>query len=285
MTNVEYNEDLHQYKIDGEIVPSVTELAKQFSGLNTEWLEKHPEFAERGTIMHNQLADFYKNGVVPTDEKALAITELIMPSKAQQVEALVYNKTLKYAGTVDMLVMDGKVCKALIDFKSGENGNKRYYRCQLSLYLWALSDMGVDISGTKMFIVTPHGAQAFEPLFWDEMKAMSADMASKISPDDEDLREIEDLEEQVATLAPYVQNYNELKQKLSEKLSAMFVKTGTRKYMGSNYQFSYTPESTRFTFDSKLARLMLGDEAGKCDKEVKVAGSVRMTEIKGITDE
>ena len=53
---LEYNEELHQYTLDGDIVPSVTELAKKFSGLNTEWLEKHPEFAERGTIMHNQLA-------------------------------------------------------------------------------------------------------------------------------------------------------------------------------------------------------------------------------------
>ena len=203
----------------------------------------------------------------------------------QQVEVLVYNTTLKYAGTIDMLVMDGKVCKALIDFKSGENGNKRYYRCQLSLYLWALSDMGVDISGTKMYIVTPGGVESFDPLFWDEMKSMSDDMASKVDPDDKDLLEIIDLEDQVAAIAPYVKVYNETKQKLNEKLSAMFTKTGTRKYTGSNYKFSYTPETTRFTFDTKLARLMLGDEASKCDKETKVAGTVRMTEIKGIENE
>lgn len=285
MANVEYNEELHQYKIDGEIVPSVTELAKKFSGLNTEWLEKHPEFAERGTVMHNQLADYYKGGEMPTDPKAIAITELLAPAKNQQVEVLVYNTELKYAGTVDMLVMDGKVCKALIDFKSGENGNKRYYRCQLSLYLWALSNMGVDISGTKMYIVTPGGVESFDPLFWDEMKSMSDDMASKVNPDDGSLAEIEDLEEQLSVLAPYVQNYNETKQKLNEKLSALFVKTGTTKYMGSNYRFSYTPESTRITFDTKLARLMLGDEASKCDRETKVAGTIRMTEIKGKPNE
>ena len=129
MANIEYNEELHQYKIDGEIVPSVTELAKQFSGLNTEWLEKHPEYAERGTVMHNQLAEYYKDGKMPTDPKAVAITELLAPAGNQQVEVLVYNTTLKYAGTIEMLVMDGKVCKALIDFKSGENGNKRYSSC------------------------------------------------------------------------------------------------------------------------------------------------------------
>lgn len=285
MANIEYNEELHQYKIDGEIVPSVTELAKKFSGLNTEWLEKHPEYAERGTVMHNQLADYYKGGEMPTDPKAVAITEILAPAKNQQVEVLVYNATLGYAGTIDMLVMDGKVCKALIDFKSGENGNKRYYRCQLSLYLWALSDMGVDISGTKMYIVTPGGVESFDPLFWDEMKSMADDMASKVDPDDKDLLEIMDLEDQVSAIAPYVKVYNETKQKLNEKLSAMFTKTGTRKYTGSNYKFSYTPESTRITFDTKLARLMLGDEAGKCDRETKVAGTVRMTEIKGIDNE
>lgn len=282
MANVEYNEELHQYKIDGEIVPSVTELAKKFSGLNTEWLEKHPEFAERGTVMHNQLAEYYKDGTMPADPKAVAITELVLKADNQQVEVLVYNEKLKYAGTVDMLVMDGSKCVALIDFKSGEHGNKRYYNCQLSLYLLALQDMGVDISETKMFIVTPSGAQIFAPMSWEDMQDLAVgDLVTKVDPEDNDLQAIEDLEQRIAELAPYVQSYNELSQQLKEKLTAKFTETGTKKYVGSFYRFSMTPESTRVTFDTKKARLLLGDKAQECETETRVSGSIRMTEIKG----
>lgn len=280
MANIEYNEELHQYKMDGEIVPSVTELAKKFSGLNTEWLEKHPEFAERGTIMHNQLAEYYKEGTTPTDPKALAISEMIFRTEKQQAEVLVYNETLKYAGTVDLLVMDEKKCRALVDFKSGENGNKRYYRCQLSLYLLALQDMGVDISETKMFIVTPLGVVEFEPWSWDEMQSLCGDLLAKVDPDNEDIQRIEFLEEQIGVLAPYVKKHEEFTKELKERLSKMFTETETKRYTGSYYRFVMSPDSTRKTFDTAKAKLLLGDKAQECEKETVVSGSIRMTEIK-----
>lgn len=281
MADIEYNEELHQYKIDGKIVPSVTELAKRFSGMNTDWLEKHPEFAERGTVMHNQLAEYYKNGTFPTDKKAIDIIAMIPETESQQVEVLVYNKTLEYAGTVDMLVMDGKKCRCLIDFKSGENGNKRYYHCQLSLYLLALKDMGVDTSETKMFIVTPQtGATAFEPLSWEEMQSLCEDLLSKADPESNDVKRIEFLEEQIGVLAPYVQKYNDFTRELKEKLSAVFNTTGTKQYTGAYFHFSMIPESTRKTFDTTKAKLLLGDKAKECEKETVVAGTIRMTELK-----
>lgn len=285
MTNLEYNEELHQYRMDGEIVPSVTELAKKFSGMKTEWFEKHPEYAERGTVMHNQLADYYKNDVMPTDPKALAIVELIERSPRQQIETLVWNEEHKYAGTVDMVVMDGKKCVALIDFKSGTHGNKRYYRCQLSLYLWALGNMGVDISETKMYIVTPEGFQKFEPYFWSEMESMQDDMASKLDPENDDLLKVQDLEDQVKALAPYVKKYNELKQQLQLELGKLFTATETRKYMGSYYQFTFTPTIKRVMFDSKKAKELLGDQASQCERESVIVGSIRMTEIEGVENE
>ena len=84
----------NKYTLDGKIVPSVTELAKQFSRLDTTWLEAHPEFAERGTEMHNQLAEYFTNGTEPTDEKAIAIIARFARDQRQQNEVLVYNKTL-----------------------------------------------------------------------------------------------------------------------------------------------------------------------------------------------
>ena len=280
MANIEYNEELHQYKMDGEIVPSVTELAKKFSGLNTEWLEKHPEFAERGTIMHNQLAEYYRDGTEPSDCKAIAIKGLICRSPYQQTEALVYNATLKYAGTVDMVVIRDKKCLSIIDFKSGANGNKRYYRCQLSLYLLALQDMGLDTSETKMFIATPWGLEEFDPWSWDEMQSLCGDLLEKVDPDNEDVQRIEFLEEQIGVLAPYVKKHEEFTKELKERLSKMFTETETKRYTGSYYRFVMSPDSTRKTFDTAKAKLLLGDKAQECEKETVVSGSIRMTELK-----
>ena len=190
-----YNAEKHEYTLDGKIVPSVTQLAKQFSGLDTTWLEAHPEFAERGTEMHNQLADWFVNGTEPTDEKAIAIIARLARDQKQQNEVLVYNKTLGYAGTADMIVADGKKILAIIDFKSSNNTstrNRNYYACQLNLYRLALEDMGTDVSDAQMLVINPEAMHYIMPISWEDTQAMA-----EKDPLDDDLA---GLEEELAQL-------------------------------------------------------------------------------------
>lgn len=279
MADIQYNEERHEYTLNGEVVPSVTQLAQKFSGYDTSWLQAHPEFAERGTEAHNELAEFYTPGSEMTknqfsSSQAYAMSLYLAKEDTFQTEVLVYNEKLKYAGTIDLLNMvDGK-CFMIIDWKTGTHNNKLYCRCQLSLYYLALKEMGVDVSETGMCIITPEGPTYFEPFTWAEMQSLLADFA----PDDKVAKRISELETQMAELLYYVQKYEDNKQELKELLSKGFEDTNTRKFNGEYFMFTFVPKSTRKTLDQKKVVEALGDTS-EYMKETEVAATVRIKEI------
>lgn len=269
---IQYNEEKHEYTLNGEVVPSVTQLAKEFSGLDTTWLDAHPEFAERGTEMHNQLADWFANGTEPTDEKAVAIAAKIKRDNRQQNEVLVYNEELKYAGTADMIIADGKKIIAIIDFKSSDNKSTRnhnYYTCQLNLYRLALESMGADVSDAQMLVVNPVAQHYVPVISWEDMQTMAGQ-----DPLDDDLA---DLEEEMAQLEGLHARYEEIKAELAEKLKAKYDgKAGVAG--GVYYTFSCTAPTQRKTFDQNKAKALINDDEAfeSCYRMSNVAPSIRI---------
>ena len=255
-------------------MPSVTQLAKQFSGLDTTWLEAHPEFAERGTEMHNQLAEYFTSGTEPTDEKALDIISRleIDYNKKYDCEALVYNRTLKYAGTADMIVRDGKKILAIIDFKSSDNTstrNRNYYTCQLNLYRLALEDMGADVSTVQLYVINPFTQHYVPIISWEDMQAM----AEKDPLDDE----LSALEEELACLEGAHARYEEIKAEIVEKLKAKYDgKTGNA--TGVYYDFVCTAPGQRKTFDQTRAKAIINNDDAfeSCFRMSNVSQSVRI---------
>ena len=270
---ITYNEEKHEYTLNGKVVPSVTELAKQFSGLDTTWLQAHPEFAERGTIMHNQLADWFANGTEPTDEKAIAIAaKLVRDTQKQECEVLVYNEALGYAGTADMVVRDGKKIIAIIDFKSSDNTstrNKNYCACQLNLYRLALEDMGADTSSVSMVIINPMATHYCRKMTWEDMQELAT-----VDPLDDDLA---GLEEELMALEGAHAQYEEIKALLTEKLKAKY--NGKEGHVaGAYYTFTCTQSSQRKTFDQNKAKALINDDEAfeSCYRVSNVAPSVRI---------
>ena len=282
MAEILYDEEKHEYTLDGEKVPSVTELAQKFTGLDTTWFKAHTEYAEAGTEIHNELAAYYapKSKMKESDlttEKAKCMCGCLLKDPRIQPEVLVYNTQYKYAGTADIVVMEGNRCLTIIDWKTGTHNNKLYCRCQLSLYYLALKDMGVDVSTTKLCIITPEGMHAFDPFTWAEMNALLADFV----PKDEIAKKIAKLEDVMDRLTPYVEQYEDCKQQLKEILSKGFEDTKTRKYNGEHFCFSYVPATTRKSFDSSMARQIINDDEAyeACFKQSAVSASVRIKEI------
>lgn len=270
---ITYNEEKHEYTLDGKVVPSVTELAKKFSGLDTTWLEAHPEFAERGTIVHNQLAEYFTDGTEPTDEKAVQIAaKLVRDTQKQECEVLVFNKSLGYAGTADMVIRDGKKILAIIDFKSSNNTsarNKNYYNCQLNLYRLALEDMGADVSDASMVVINPDATHYCRKMTWEDMQELAT-----IDPLDDDLA---GLEEELAALEGAHAQYEEIKALLTEKLKAKY--NGKEGHVaGAYYTFTCTQSSQRRTFDQNRAKAIINnDEAFEsCYRVSTVSPSVRI---------
>ena len=279
MADIQYNEEKHEYTLNGEVVPSVTQLAQKFSGYDTAWLQAHPEYAERGTIAHNELAAYFAPDSEMkvedfTSDVAKELSYNFVRSKTLQTEVLVYNERLKYAGTVDLLDVVGGQCMMIVDWKTGAHINRLYCRCQLSLYYLALKEMGVDVSGAGMCVITPDGARYFEPFTWAEMQALLSDF----SPEEKVAKRIAELEKQLDELTFYAQEYDDCKQELKELLSKGFEDTNTRKFNGEHYMFTFVPKSTRKSLDQKKVAEALGDLTDYM-KETEVAATVRIKEI------
>lgn len=278
-TNIEYIEESHTYLFDGQPVKSVTELAKEFSHMDTSWLEAHPEYAERGTQIHNEISLFFSTGELPADLKAVEIlNRALVTIKAgkSQTEVLVYNTEHQYAGTVDLVEMDGKKCTTIVDFKSGISGNIKYYTCQLNLYRLAMESMGVDVSETKMLIINPAEVIEIPAKSWDELvNIVSAD---DLTLEEENINAVAQLEARLGFLAHFVDEYEETKKDLINLLTIKFEEQGKKKFESGKYKYTYVPGTTRRSLDTKLVKEKYGD-LDDCMKETTTKATIRFGKI------
>ena len=272
-----YDPDAHLYELDGKPLLSVTELAKRFSKMNTEWLEAHPEYAERGTVIHNELAEYYDGNKEFADlsETAQEIAGQCIPDGTQQTEVLVVNQVKGYAGTVDMVFCSDHKITKIVDFKSGTTVNMKYYICQLNLYRLALIEMGVDCTDVEMLIINPEKTIKIPLKSWEECK----NIAAGYEPDEETALKIEQCETELEALETYVNRYNAVKEYLQELLKEKMAAADAKNFIGNTYSYSYVAGSTRKSLDTALVKEKLGDSYESCVKETTTKPSLRMTKI------
>lgn len=281
MPEVLYNNELHEYTIDGKVVPSVTQLVKKFLKLDTSWLEAHPEYAERGTRIHNELADYFRglSEVKDLSEDAYALAAYVgtPDTTCIQSEVLLWNVTNGYAGTADLVkVNKNKGIDWIVDFKTGEHLNKKYCRVQLSLYRLALMDMGLDAKDANLLVINPNGVSNFEPMSWEQIEALLKD---DFVPDEDQAKQVNRLESRLNMLRPFKDEYDELEKQLRTLMLEMFEKTNTSKYSSSEYAFSYAPASVRKSLDTTRVKETLGDRVEDFMKETTIAATVRIKPI------
>lgn len=281
MPEVLYNNELHEYTIDGKVVPSVTQLVKKFLKLDTSWLEAHPEYAERGTRIHNELADYFRglSEVKDLSEDAYNLASYVGEPDATylQSEVLLWNVTNGYAGTADLVkVNKDKGIDWIVDFKTGEHLNKKYCRVQLSLYRLALIDMGLDAKNAKLVVINPSGHWEFEPMSWEQIEALLKD---DFVPDEDLAKYLSHIEARMNVLRPFRDEYDELEKQLRTLMLEMFEKTNTSKYSSSEYAFSYAPASVRKSLDTTRVKETLGDRVEDFMKETTIAATVRIKPI------
>lgn len=138
---VEYNDAIHEYTLEGIHLPSVSELLKPI----LSDFEYDPKYAEKGQAVHT-LTELWDTGLYLPE---LADDELMPYMMAyedfhdqhevevQEIEMMVFNPTLMYAGRLDRLWMiDGK--KHLTDIKTGG----KYKQHLFQLYAYHLASDG-----------------------------------------------------------------------------------------------------------------------------------------------
>lgn len=159
-----FEEATHTYRLNGIIVPSVTQLTKllpndDYAGIPNSILENA---AKRGTEVHESIETFIKYGIddcrseyLPyynafkrfwkSQNGAVAIAnELPVYYDDTDVPQLRELYGTAYAGTLDMLaVLDGKL--TLLDFKCTTKVYENKYALQLEAYSRALAKYGIAV--------------------------------------------------------------------------------------------------------------------------------------------
>lgn len=152
--SITFREEDHQYWIDGENVPSVTQVVEQlhnFDGTNPEVMARA---AARGTLIH-KACELFALGVLDWD----SVDESIMPEvkafarwwkqsgfRPLLVESIIGSKRFRFACRLDFFGI-WKTGLALVDLKTG--GEYPAYAVQTAgqeIALW--ESLGLNVYGT-----------------------------------------------------------------------------------------------------------------------------------------
>lgn len=185
---LEFNEALHEYKLRGRKLPSVTEIVGLLDDGKAEYLKawarrravermsskisqgKHLSDAieygmkedrdamNYGTRVHNllhaKMQGQYKDAPSEEHRSADAGIDFLNDLDITPIgsEMRVYHRELEYAGTLDLYARlpDGKTC--VIDWKTSRQIYPEYH-IQVAAYLMALVNMGEGDAFTRAFIV------------------------------------------------------------------------------------------------------------------------------------
>ena len=141
---LEFNEEKHEYTLDGKKLISVTQLmqkhglAPNYEGIDPEVLKRK---AERGTLIHKEIENFIKKGDLSgvTDE-AYTFMEFIKKTHLKPVESelMVHNDIV--AGTIDLILEEGENNFIISDIKTTYSLHVESVSWQLSIYLWLWLD-------------------------------------------------------------------------------------------------------------------------------------------------
>lgn len=169
--NIQFNEERHEYSVDGVIVPSVSEIIKPLTVDTAEkakpWLRDIA--ADRGTRIHQatMLMDYGEDVEIDADiEGYIKAYQRFLDDynpKWEGIESIVYHDYFQYAGTIDRYgYIDGE--KVLVDIKTGAY-NKYTMSAQLGAYICALAKMnGFRASRAFDLMLSRDGTYQMKPI-------------------------------------------------------------------------------------------------------------------------
>ncbi len=160
MSELTFNEELHEYRLDGRVLPSVTQVLWSMGHIDTAWFTEESRI--RGTLVHKlcELHDLGTLDVESIDPKLAGyleawktfcrMTEIVWTS----IEKKAHHPGGSYAGTPDRRGITSKGKKILVDIKSGPFA--QWHRWQIGGYLdMELADeaLSVHLSPEGVFMV------------------------------------------------------------------------------------------------------------------------------------
>jgi len=165
---LEFNECTHEYKYNGEVVPSVTQILRfacvDFSSGANPYMRKIA--ADRGTRIHQACVAYDMDGFDGITEEDADIVPYIKAYKSflddYQIKGWeLYEKPLycyagEWAGTIDRYgFIDGK--PTVLDIKTGSKLHMPIHSAQLWAYAYMLRDNGYPVDNATVLHLRKDG--------------------------------------------------------------------------------------------------------------------------------
>lgn len=165
----------HRYTLDGEELPSVSELCRFLSreiyGDLCQW--RLDNAAERGTKVHKACEILDKYGSVDVSDDILPYVQAYLSFRREhdvawdKIEFAAHHPEDGYAGTVDRFgTLDGRA--ALVDIKSSHAVHKPLCAAQLNLYRRMLHAAGIRVDILYILHLKPDASYKLIPFEADD---------------------------------------------------------------------------------------------------------------------
>ena len=180
MAQLLFLEDGHRYQLDGETLPSVSEITRFISRevYGQVMQSRLDQAAERGTEVHKACELLDKYGKVECDEEYLgyvkAYIKFLKEHKPEweKIEWAAYNPELRYAGTIDRWgTVDGEKC--IVDIKTSYQIQKVLYGAAQNLYRLMCNSQGVQVDRLLILHLQKDGTYKLVELPQDDSTAMA----------------------------------------------------------------------------------------------------------------
>jgi hypothetical protein len=279
---IEFNEKKHEYRLDGKVIPSVSQLLKKH-GLTVDY-SMVPEAilsakAERGTLIHKEIQDYIESGESGFTKECKLFADWLAqnPLEEMKCEKIVHNDTC--AGRFDLLGKRGDKL-ILIDFKTTATKHMNDWRWQLSLYNNLLgADAELHIlwlnDGLEDIMIDKIPDAEIERLFEAERKGEIYIAPSLVFPS-ESLAMIEDFERQIYDFKTKTDAIEKKKNELLEGLKNAMESQKIKALDYRSISITYIAPSKRVTFDKKKFETEHPEMKGMYEKESNVKSSIRI---------
>lgn len=154
-----FEKETHTYRLDGKIIPSVSQIVSRITGNTYKDVPKHilEKASEFGTSVHEMIELFNETGEIEScmDKDKIHCLDGWRKAKKQYGLEVIHSELMfhykgQYAGTLDCLARMMKQYNILIDYKTTSKFYKDSVTYQLNLYRMGVEhmmDLKIDAMG------------------------------------------------------------------------------------------------------------------------------------------